>query len=54
MILSLFWRGYSRNGAIATILVGGLTVIIWKQLESGIFALYEILPGFILATWPGL
>jgi sodium/proline symporter len=54
VILSLFWRGYSRNGAIATILVGGLTVIIWKQLESGIFALYEILPGFILATLAGV
>jgi sodium/proline symporter len=30
--------------------VGALTVIIWKQLEGGIFDMYEILPGFILCT----
>ena len=27
-----------------------LTVIIWKQLNGGIFELYELLPAFILAT----
>ena len=30
-------------------LVGTLTVIIWKQLEGGVFDLYELLPGFIFA-----
>ena len=30
--------------------VGALTVIIYKQLEGGIFDSYEIVPGFI-AAW---
>lgn len=48
MILSLFWRRMNRNGALAGIIVGGVTVVLWKQL--GIWELYEIIPGFILAT----
>ncbi|ABE54805.1 Sodium/proline symporter [Shewanella denitrificans OS217] len=49
VLLSLFWQGYSRNGAIASILAGAITVVVWKQLSGGIFELYEILPGFALA-----
>ncbi|WP_041417703.1 sodium/proline symporter PutP [Shewanella woodyi] len=54
VLLALFWKDYSRNGAIATILVGAITVVIWKQLSGGIFDLYEILPGFIFATLIGV
>ncbi|WP_144213941.1 sodium/proline symporter PutP [Shewanella donghaensis] len=54
VLMSLFWQGYSRNGAIATILVGAVTVVVWKQLSGGIFDLYEILPGFIFATVVGV
>lgn len=38
----------TRNGALAGIIVGALTVIIWKQLSGGLFDLYELAPGFIL------
>ncbi|MCA0989273.1 sodium/proline symporter PutP [Alkalihalobacillus algicola] len=48
IILSLFWKRMTRNGALAGILVGAFTVIIWKQLSGGLFDLYEIVPGFIL------
>lgn len=48
VILSLFWRRMNRNGALAGIVVGGLTVVIYKQIDS--IGLYEIIPGFILAT----
>ena len=54
VILSLFWRGYSRNGAVATIVVGAITVVLWKQSTGGIFDLYEILPGFLFATLAGV
>ncbi|HEY5716141.1 MAG TPA: sodium:proline symporter, partial [Psychromonas sp.] len=50
LLLSLFWKRMNRNGALAGILVGGFTVVIWKQMSGGIFDLYEIVPGFILAT----
>lgn len=49
IILSLFWKGITRNGALAGIIVGALTVIIWGDfLSGGIFDLYEIVPGFLL------
>ena len=54
VILSLFWRGYSRNGAIATIVIGAVTVVVWKQLSGGLFDLYEIVPGFLFATIVGV
>ncbi|ADZ92631.1 sodium/proline symporter PutP [Marinomonas mediterranea] len=50
IILSLFWRNMNRNGALAGIIVGGVTIVIWKQLSGGIFDVYEIVPGFILST----
>ncbi|BDM63855.1 sodium:proline symporter [Shewanella sp. NFH-SH190041] len=54
VLLSLFWRGYSRDGAIATILVGAITVVVWKQLTGSIFDLYEIVPGFLFAMLAGI
>ncbi|WP_028773557.1 sodium/proline symporter PutP [Shewanella waksmanii] len=54
VLLALFWQDYSRNGAVTTIIVGALTVVIWKQLEGGIFDLYEIVPGFLFATLSGV
>ncbi len=50
LILALYWKRMHRNGAIAGIITGGCTVVIWKQLQGGWFDLYEIVPGFILAT----
>lgn len=48
ILLSLFWRGTSRNGAIAGLISGGITVITWHNLHGGLFDIYEILPGFIV------
>ena len=50
VILSLYNKNITKNGAIAGMIVGSLTVIVYKQLEGGIFDLYELLPGFI-AAW---
>ncbi|MGE4583822.1 MAG: sodium/proline symporter PutP [Sphaerochaeta sp.] len=50
ILASLFWRRASRNGAIAAMVSGGLTVVIWKQLSGGLFDVYELLPGFIIAS----
>jgi sodium/proline symporter len=50
VILSLFWVRMNRQGCLAGILVGGITVVVWKQLSGGLFDIYEIVPGFILAT----
>mgnify|MGYP000748729274 CR=1 FL=1 len=50
VILSLYKRNMTRYGAIAGMVTGSLTVIVWKQLEGGLFELYELLPGFV-AAW---
>ncbi len=50
IIISLFWKRMTRNGAIAGILTGGIVALVWQQLSGGLFDLYEIVPGFILAS----
>jgi sodium/proline symporter len=40
----------TRNGALAGMIVGGLTVILWKQGSGPIFALYEMVPGVLLSA----
>ena len=50
IILSLYNKSITKNGAIAGMVVGALTVIIYKQIAGGIFDLYELLPGFV-AAW---
>ena len=43
----------TRNGAVAGMTCGGITSAVWPLLKihinSSIFQLYEIVPGFILA-----
>ncbi|MBP2145250.1 sodium/proline symporter [Methanofollis sp. W23] len=47
ILMGLFWKRTTRQGALAGIVVGGLTVLVWKWF--GFFGLYEIVPGFILS-----
>ncbi len=49
IILSLYNKNISSVGALAGMITGATTVLIWKQLSGGIFELYELLPGFIFA-----
>jgi sodium/proline symporter len=49
ILISLFWKRMTKWGALAGMIVGGLTVIIW--LETGLSnTLYEMVPGFFLST----
>ncbi|WP_339514879.1 sodium/proline symporter PutP [Pseudomonas sp. RL_15y_Pfl2_60] len=48
VLLSVMWARMTRNGALAGMLVGAITVIVWKNYIG--LGLYEIIPGFILAT----
>lgn len=47
ILMSLFWRRTTRNGTIAGIIVGGVTVLVWKQFAW--LGLYEIVPGFLFS-----
>lgn len=60
ILLSLFWRKLTSKGALAGMIVGAVTVIIWDWMgtsadEAGatemtnfMGSVYEIIPGFIL------
>ena len=53
MIFSLFWKRINRAGAIAGMVSGASMVFIWKLLISqlgGVFAIYELLPAFIISS----
>lgn len=50
VLLSLTWRRMTRNGALAGMITGAVTVIVWANLEGGLFDVYEILPGFVIST----
>lgn len=50
LVLSLYWKRMNRFGALAGVLVGGITVVVWKELTGGIYDVYEIVPGIIFAT----
>ena len=56
VILSLLWRRITRNGALAGMIVGAATVLFWVFVpvlpggEALTTVIYEIVPGFILAT----
>lgn len=50
IVLSLYWPRMTRNGALAGMLIGGLTVILWKYGEGELFKLYEMVPGVLFAT----
>lgn len=50
LLLSLFWRRMNRYGALAGIVVGGVLVVIWRNLSGDIFDLYELVPAFLCST----
>ena len=37
VLLSLYWNGMNCNGALAGILVGGITIVVYKHLSGGWF-----------------
>jgi len=50
IVFSLFWRKMTALSAVVGMLLGAITVVVWSNLSGGIFDLYEIVPGFLLAS----
>ena len=55
VLLALFWKRTNLAGAVAGMLVGGITAFVWKFYLAEmagvheIFGLYELVPGFVLS-----
>lgn len=48
ILLSLLWKRTTMQGALAGMLVGGITVLAWIYIPHNYKELYEIIPGFVL------
>jgi sodium/proline symporter len=52
VLFSLFWKRTTFAGALAGMITGGAMVVIWKNAIAklgGVFAVYELLPAFIIS-----
>ena len=52
MIFSLFWKRTTYQGAIAGMITGGVTAIVWNFFIAplgGFFAVYELAPAFLFS-----
>jgi len=52
VLFSLFWKRTTFPAAVAGMITGGGMVLLWKNLISkagGVFAVYELLPAFIIS-----
>lgn len=53
VLFALFWKRSTKWGALAGMVAGGAMVFIWKYgiaTLGGVFAIYELLPAFIVAS----
>ena len=52
MLLCLFWKRTTYQGAVAGMIAGGAMVFFWKLVLKplgGLFGIYELLPAFVVA-----
>lgn len=49
IILSLFWRRFTYKGALAGVIAGAVTDVLWLIFLSGPTGIYEIIPGFAVS-----
>mgnify|MGYP006355440833 CR=1 FL=1 len=53
VLFALFWKRTNKWGALSGMVVGGVMIFVWKYVIAplgGVFAIYELLPAFILAS----
>jgi len=48
IVFSVFWARMTRNGALAGMIIGAVTVLLWINFNW--FNLYSLIPGFLFAS----
>lgn len=53
ILISLFWKRMTMQGALAGMLTGGAVVLLWVfgKLPAGLKEVYEMIPGFFAAVF---
>ncbi|MFC7402762.1 sodium/proline symporter PutP [Citricoccus sp. GCM10030269] len=58
IVLALFWKKANAWGGLSALVVGAVVVFWWGNMPDdawgGMFQMYEIVPGFVLATIVGI
>lgn len=54
MLLSLYWKRMNCQGAIASMVVGFIVVILWNTFLTDSTGIYELLPGFFFSLIAGI
>jgi Na+/proline symporter len=57
MVLCLWWQGVTRNGVLAGMISGLITVLLWDNLDANAWLssqveglrLYSLAPGFLVS-----
>ena len=52
LILSMFWKRVTFEGALSGMVAGGVMIFVWKFLVApmgGVFGIYELLPAFLVS-----
>jgi sodium/proline symporter len=52
ILAALFWRRANKYGVMAGMVSGGVMIFLWKYVIAdlgGVFAIYELLPAFLVA-----
>ena len=47
IVLSLYWKRFTYKGAVAGIICGGATVVLWLCFAAAT-GIYALLPGFVV------
>ena len=47
LLASLYWRRTTEVGLVAGMVAGAATTVAWRNLDGGLFDLYEMVPAFL-------
>ena len=47
LLASLYWRRTTEVGLVAGMVAGAATTVVWRNLDGGLFDLYEMVPAFL-------
>lgn len=49
ILLSLYWKRMNKWGALAGMVLGAVTVVVWTKIPGLSDLLYEMIPGFLIS-----